>query len=37
MDGRLDWEEYQEGVFIGWEDEVRELSQAMDGSIVVEV
>ena len=30
MDGKLDWEEYQEAVeevFIGWDEEVRELKR----------
>ena len=48
MDGKLDWEEYQEAVeevfigweeevFIGWEEEVRELEQELGGGIVEEV
>ena len=40
VDGKLDWEEYQEAVeevFIGWEEEVRELEQELGGGIVAEV
>ena len=39
LDGKLDWEEYQEAVeevFIGWEEEVRELEQELGGGIVEE-
>ena len=34
MDGKLYWEEYQEAeeeVFIGWEEEVSELAQELGG------
>ena len=39
-DGTLDWDEYQETVeevFIGWEEEVRELEQELGGGIFEEV
>ncbi len=39
-DGKLDWEECQEAVeevFIGWEEEVRELEQELVGGIVEDV
>ena len=39
LDGKLEREEYQEGVeevFIGWEEEVRELEQELGGGIGVE-
>ena len=40
VDGKLDWEEYQEAVeeaFIGWDEEVRELEKGLGGGIVKEV
>ena len=40
MDGKLEWEEYQEAVeevFIGWEEEVRELEQELGGRLVIKV
>ena len=39
LDGKLEREEYQEGVeevFIGWEEEMRELEQELGGGIVEE-
>ena len=40
MDGKLDWEDYQEAVeeaFIGWEEEVRELEHELGGRIFGEI
>ena len=40
MDGRLDWEHYQEAVeeeFIGWEQEVRVIGEVKEGYLIEEV
>ena len=40
IDGRLDWQHYQEEVeeeFIGWEQEVRVISEMREGCLIEEV
>ena len=40
MDGRLDWEHYQEAVekeFIGWEQDLRVIDEVREGCLIEEV